>query len=401
MTIEHDIQIIIDTAGDTAEVVIPAGVSPDAVTEGRLLAAAEAAGVFITPTVRTRIVKFVNRLRIHPDRRRGILASTTTPVHGRDGHLKWELDFDPKLKRLESTRVRRRATTPADAGPRYLPVEQGQHIATLLAPTAGNPGHDVFGREISANSGQPNPVRPGRGIVLGKHGELYAECDGTLQFVNNLISVETTISLSRVDYHTGNINANGSVNIEDDVCSLFSVRATGDITVGGLVEAATIQCGGDLACEIGIAGRDNAMISVEGCAMIGYLNNATCIIKRDLTLRREAIDSDITVDGNLRADEAAIIGGFLRVGGDVQVDALGSRGAKPTVIAPAQNLAANTIHHGVTLILDGVEARFRQDVTEPVTLQRNSQTDGWYLATNQGTAIQLDQVAWVNQRTAA
>ena len=46
---------------------------------------------------------------------------------------------------------------------------------------------------------------------------------------------------ANVDFSTGDINFLGDVCIHGDICSGFTVRAIGNITVGGVVEACTVE----------------------------------------------------------------------------------------------------------------------------------------------------------------
>ena len=74
-----------------------------------------------------------------------------------------------------------------------------------------------------------------------------------------------------VDYAVGSINYVGDVHVHGDVLSGFSIQAMGDITVDGVVEACTIEAGGDLVVAKGIAGSDQAIIREDFCKVFGEL----------------------------------------------------------------------------------------------------------------------------------
>ncbi len=57
-----------------------------------------------------------------------------------------------------------------------------------------------------------------------------------------------------MDFSTGNIDFEGDVRVLKGIRDIFEVRATGNIEVGGLIEASTIDAGGSVFAKGGMAG---------------------------------------------------------------------------------------------------------------------------------------------------
>ncbi|MEE9131630.1 MAG: FapA family protein, partial [Phycisphaerales bacterium] len=111
----------------------------------------------------------------------------------------------------------------------------------------------------------------------------------------------------------------------------FVVKATGDIIIHGLIEAATIVCGGKLECKRGMAAKDRGEISVEGDVEVGFLNNVRGQIQGDLLIRREIINCELVIGGNLRCERGAIIGGTTSVTGSLRGMKLGAESETETL----------------------------------------------------------------------
>jgi uncharacterized protein (DUF342 family) len=110
------------------------------------------------------------------------------------------------------------------------------------------------------------------------------------------------------------------------------VKATEDITVGGLIEAATIRCDRNFVCRRGIAAKERGQLLVRGDAEIGFLENVRGSIGGTLTIRRNVVSCELAVGRDLIAPSAAIIGGRTIVTRSIQVGSLGSPGETLTTL---------------------------------------------------------------------
>ena len=98
---------------------------------------------------------------------------------------------------------------------------------------------------------------------------LIATQDGHLTFAHEAFQVSPLLEIQGdVDYSTGNIDFSGDVHICGDVRENFTVHAQGTVTVDGLVEAATVEAGGDLVIARGVVGDGRALLKSNGCVRL-------------------------------------------------------------------------------------------------------------------------------------
>jgi uncharacterized protein len=416
VTSEQDIQVRLGEHGEYAEIFLSAAAGPSTVTPEALAATVRQAGVAVTEGVNKRLQAVAESFLSKPRAFSKVVATAKDPVHGVNGSLKWEAAFDqvtqPPQRRANSPGGHRPPGCPKPvnhyAGFRYVGVKAGEHVATITQPTAGTDGVDVCGQAIKARPGKPCEIRVDNSLTVLEDGKVISNYEGTLQFENDTLSVSDVLTVSGcVDFTTGNIKVNGSVYVKEHVRAMFSIDASGDVTVDGLVEAATINCTGNFYCRRGVTAKGRGKIVTGAAAEVGYLNDAHGTIGTHLSLRREAIDCEMTIKGDLHAEAATIIGGRLDIGGKAVIGTLGSRNGKHTTILPRGPLVVHRlIHHGVIFLLPTAnsrvfsEAMLRDPVQGEVQLVRNE--DGqWCFINAQKLVIPLADVATIQRRAAA
>ncbi|NIA21942.1 MAG: DUF342 domain-containing protein [Anaerolineaceae bacterium] len=102
-----------------------------------------------------------------------------------------------------------------------------------------------------------------------------------------------------VDFICGSINFDGDVMIRGNVLDLFSVKATGNIVVRGLIEGAQVEAGGNLVAGGGIAGKEKAVIRVGGKLKARFLDNATVTGAAEVYVQKEILNSKVSISGRL------------------------------------------------------------------------------------------------------
>ena len=139
-----------------------------------------------------------------------------------------------------------------------LLVNPGDHLMRRTPPVPGTPGVDI--------KGNPVPARPMHEIrfnekILGAEPDpedpnlLVATTSGQPVVINNGVTVNPVVEVENVDFSTGNIEFNGTITIKGDVKAGMVLKVTGDVIVKGLVEAAEIHAGGNVAITGGILGH--------------------------------------------------------------------------------------------------------------------------------------------------
>ncbi len=322
-----ELRIDIEADACKATLTIPEGFDPALVTLENLAAVAQAKGIALASEEHELLRRCVDSFAAQPQHLTLTIAYATEAVPGEDGRIEWTDGHDPDHAEAAGEQARDYYSLGA-----FSRVEEGETVATLHAPTAGVDGHDVLGHALSAKAGKPAPYEFDSGSFrIAGDGIVTALRAGALRVDRGVCSVVDLLEVrGNVDFSTGNIETSGSVCVAQSVKDNFKIVAGKDIEVRGLVEAASLTCGGNLVLRTGMEARQHGVLQVGGDVHAGYLNNVHADIKGDLNLIREAMACDLRVAGNLHGDRAALIGGQIAVAGSIKIGALGSRAEPPT-----------------------------------------------------------------------
>ena len=214
------------------------------------------------------------------------------------------------------------------------PCKKGDVLARLTKEDPGEMGMTVYGASVKPKPVRRAFLRSGKNLTVSEDGtELISEVDGHVSFLDGRVFVSDVLELKNVDTSTGNIDFEGSVTIEGNVQSNFSVNAGGNILVRGLVEGATLKSGGDIILIRGMAGAGKGSLTAGGNIVAKFLENTTAsaggyvrsesILHSTVTAKEE-----ITVDGR----KGFISGGKIAATNLVEAKTLGSHLGTNTVI---------------------------------------------------------------------
>lgn len=214
-------------------------------------------------------------------------------------------------------------------------VEAGMKIATLNPPTSGKNGMTVTGKEIKAKQGKPVLLRAGKNIRFNENNQsYYALENGLVNFGTNVINIYTVYEVNEtISMRTGNIHFNGSVIIRGDVPSGFSINATGDVKVFGLVEAANIKAGGSVYVSEGLVGLKKGIIKAAEDVFINYVNQGIIKSGRNLQVENSILHSNCSARRNITCHQGNIIGGTLFAGRSIEAKDIGNHMHTTTALA--------------------------------------------------------------------
>ncbi len=252
-----------------------------------------------------------------------VIARATDPVPGTDAAIDclFPLQLTMHPKELENSRVDFRELTLICA------VAQGDVLARKIPATRGTPGMTVTGKEIPAKPGKDIAFTTGRNTIISPDGtEVTAAMAGQPFLKGRSVFVEPVYNIKGdINYSVGNVDFKGSVKIDGNVVSGFSIKATESIEVNGVVEDCSLEAGMDISIKGGVlgadrgtmkAGRDFSALFVENC----YVEAGRNIVVGDaLNSELSAGDSIDVVLGTGR-----VIGSKLSAQNLASVNTLGS-----------------------------------------------------------------------------
>jgi uncharacterized protein (DUF342 family) len=229
----------------------------------------------------------------------------------------------------------------------FVIVHAGDTIGSISEATDGSDGVDVRGETIPAKRGRTQSIKTDY-TTRAEGDRLVAAVPGRLVHAIDRVVIETTLTIADdVDYHTGNIDFPGSVVVHGAVKDNFRVRATGDIKLEGLVEAAAIDTAADLSLTRGMAGRGAGEIRVGGDLLAGYLDGVEGTIGGNCVVTNEIKACRLRVARRVESPACAFYGGDLHAGLRIELGTLGSEGGVETAVSVGEHdeiddLAART-----------------------------------------------------------
>ncbi len=182
-----------------------------------------------------------------------VIARGETPLPGRDG---WLESLVPEARSRVPSVDEAGHTDYRDLGAIQV-VHAGDALMRRHAPTEGSYGMTVRGAALPAQPGkevQYAAKLPGTVRAPDDPDLLRAAITGQPVVVPGGVIVEPVFKINNVDTASGNIDFEGSVTIDGDVTAGMSVRATGDIEIGGVVERANLEAGGSIVVKGGVIG---------------------------------------------------------------------------------------------------------------------------------------------------
>jgi uncharacterized protein (DUF342 family) len=217
-----------------------------------------------------------------------------------------------------------------------LSVEKDELLARVHLPVEGQPGLDVFSREIPVAKPASVKLRSGKGVRLVEEGEwvaYYAEFAGRIRYQDESLVVDDVYVIKGdVSLETGNINHTGTVHIEGDVKTGATVQADGDIMVRGMMDPCNIQCGGSLTVGGGIVGLEEYLIEVAGELKAMYISCAVVQCGSDITVTNEIAHADIKAYGKVMVPTGRIAGGRVMARKGIQTAEAGGSGSVKTLL---------------------------------------------------------------------
>ncbi len=323
---DNQMKVVLDADLASAQLIIPVSFITDPMAKQACHACLREYGVELTESVVGAVDQLLTQSGDDKGFCRAVVAQAQLPVHGTDGRIQW-LIGQPKAEDVED------ANTPDGSDQShnyyedsvYLTVTKDQVVAHIDDPVLGVDGRDVTGKTIPAKSGRPCEMTFDDTLFKDAKGNLIAQKEGVLVRSAESVCIRQLIEVKEyVDFSTGNIDFTGDVLVHEGVRDCFIIKADGNVEVKGLIEAATIESGGDLRALGGMAGRERGTVHVGGSLHAKYLDNVYGDIERNLCVQREVINCELMTHGDIDSPSGSLIGGQHTVAGKITVETIGS-----------------------------------------------------------------------------
>lgn len=231
-------------------------------------------------------------------------------------------------------------------------VKVGDPVAKKIPPTEGVKGFTVTGTPLNPTPGNDIEIKAGEGTRFSSKNNnvIVSEKVGMPRIIDNGVEVDDVYTINNVDVSTGHIKFEGSVIINGDVNEGMKVIASGDVTIGGFVESAIVEAGGDITIVGGIIGRKqdventkvtncvmSAIISAEGNISAKYCQYANITCGGELRIENQLMHSLLNLSGRLwlGTEEKAngkLIGGFIDAVKPIHAGIVGATAGSHTIV---------------------------------------------------------------------
>jgi hypothetical protein len=274
-----------------------------------------------------------------------VIAAGLAMVPGTDGTIRFAV-----RDALDNENNQEDTTEPAGDGrmdlrrvQRFLNVESGQLVGTILQPGEGTAGKNVRGQPIPAQPGTALDVELVRNIRLGDDGvSLYAEADGRLCWQGKELSVEDIYLIKGdIDFKVGNVLYNGYLDVKGDILDGFKVQASKGIKVQGNIGACEISSGGTISF-CGLNGQGKATITCGGTVIANFIHDAQVEAEGDVLVETEARNCFIRSNGMIKVNKGVLAGGESVALGGIESSIIG------TISSLRTRLIAGVSHQDLT-----------------------------------------------------
>lgn len=369
--------------GLSASLVLPEDFDRASLTPEVCESLLQRAGVVDTSIDKDAIEASVERAKAAPPGRfDAVIAEATAAIDGSDASIEWLAD---DVQEDSSNPDQSPDASDPEEEPAcfysqsiFTVVKTGDALGQVHTETLGTEGIDLRGKKLMPQAGKPLDFTFDETIGIDAVNHLVAQADGVLMRDLNAAHISDTIEVeANVDFSTGNIDFPGNVIVNQSVKDCFTVKASGDIEVRGLVEAATLIAGQDLHANGGFAGREQGIAEVQGNLYGKYLDAVRVHVAGDLCAEREIINCETTVLGDISSPTGSLIGGRTYASGAIELMDLGAS-AHPVT----------ELHIGVLPQLDPLIARLSRLIYKMIDEREALLNEQEIITAHSGSRIQ-------------
>lgn len=215
------------------------------------------------------------------------------------------------------------------------PLEENEIICDIIPPTKHEDGIKVNGDKLRAKRGLNPSIPKGTNTKINDDRTALVSCiQGTVSFKSGKFKVEKVLIIrGDVNVSVGNIDTIGDVIVNGDVLGGFSVKATGNVVVKGMIEGATIVAKENIQIGMGINGENTGFLKAGGEIRSRYIENCTVEAKGNI-YSDSVVNCKINCDENLfvTSGHGIIIGGNIKVLKSINANVIGNENLKQTFL---------------------------------------------------------------------
>lgn len=233
--------------------------------------------------------------------------------------------------------------------------------------TEGTPGYNIKGEVLKQKPGKDNVLQAGTGTDFHPKdpNKLIATVAGQPVETRTGMNVDDVLQLKDVDISTGHVTFKGSILITGDVHEGMLVKSSGDITVMGFVDSATLDAEGDVTVSKGIIGRQikanefSTKINAQGQISAQFVQYSQLIAKGNILITKQLLHSNTKTAASLTVSDASgrrgdLVGGVAQAEKGIKAVVIGATAGTKTELYCAMEQAE--LKQNLKLLEEGVQA---------------------------------------------
>ena len=258
-----------------------------------------------------------------------LIASGTAAKSGRDGYFEYHFNPEPKREPI----ILPDGTVDYNVLGEIELVTDGQHLATYHSALPGEAGIDILGNPIEAYNGKELPRLQCKRCAPDETGiEYYANAEGHVTVEDGSLTVTPVFVIKgNLDANTGNVDFHGDVLVQGNVSAGVTVKTTGDITINGHVETASLFAGKDVILRNGMQGSGTGIIHAGGNVVARFLEQIQVFAGNEINVGA-LLNCDVEAGRNvvISGNRGTIIGGSVQAVEQIISASIGNRAAVTT-----------------------------------------------------------------------
>ncbi|MCM1100930.1 MAG: FapA family protein [Clostridium sp.] len=265
-----------------------------------------------------------------------LVAKGKEPRHGTDARIEYYFNTD----------LRARPTLNEDGTADFFQLNiinhchKGDLLARIIPEDEGEYGINIMGARIKPRDVKKAFLRYGKHIALSEDKlSISSEVDGHVMLVDGEVFVSDVYTVENVDISTGNIDFNGSVQVNGNVASNFTVRAQGNVIINGVVEGAYIYATGNIIIARGMNGMSKGTLRAGGNIVAKFIESADIVAESGYVDTGSILHSTVTAGDmvTVGGKRGFITGGYVKAGNKISAKNIGAEMGAPTVVEVGMN----------------------------------------------------------------
>ncbi len=289
-----------------------------------------------------------------------VVAKGREPRHGKDATIEYYFNTD----------VHAKPTMKEDGSVDFFNLNvinhchKGDVLARIIPADEGEYGVNVMGGRIKPREVKKLVLKHGNNIQLSEDRmSISSMVDGHVVLVDDQVFVSDVYEVENVDNSTGNIDFEGSVQINGNVSSNFVVKAKGNVIINGVVEGAHIEAGGNIIIARGMNGMSKGTLQAGGDIVAKFIESAT-VSAAGYVNSSSILHSNVTAGTEIvvTGKRGFITGGRVHANKKIDVKTLGAVMGASTIVEV-----------GVSLEVKEEYIQLQKDIAEIVQAIKSAQ----------------------------